>query len=113
MSVSRIKRISSLLKQELSKIIQSKLRDDRIGFISIIDIEITKDLRFAKVFYSQIGSDEEKKDTQKALKIAAKFIKGELGRAIQLKTVPNLKFIYDESIERASHLSTIFREIKE
>lgn len=100
----RLERINSLLKQEIATILTRRINDQRIGFISITEVKISKDLSLAKVFYSQLGSEEDRKRTKKGLQAARKFIKGEIGRVIKLRTVPDLCFIYDESIERGSRV---------
>jgi len=103
--MSRIDRVEELIKQEIANILIKKANDHRIGFISIQKVKVTKDLSHAKVFYSQIGSDEEKKKTYRALRSASNYIKGELGKVISLKTIPTLRFIFDESIERGVELA--------
>jgi ribosome-binding factor A len=102
--MSRIEKVRSLLLQEISKIIQVKLGDSRVGFISLQDIKISKDLRNATILFSQIGNDHEKKRTLKALAGAAGFIKMELGKVLKIKTIPTLHFKFDPSIEKAAHL---------
>tara|TARA_B100000315_G_C14245716_1_gene437318 strand:+ start:137 stop:478 length:342 start_codon:yes stop_codon:yes gene_type:complete len=102
--VNRLDRVSSLLKQEIALIISQKINDKRIGFISITGIKISKDLSDAWVYYSQIGSDQEKEITKRGLYSAQKFIKMELGKIIALKKIPNLHFRYDKAIESGSNI---------
>ena len=109
--MKRIKRVESLMKQTIAEIIQRDLISN-IGFISIIDVEINKDLSAAKVFYSQIGSNTDKDDTLEQLKKAAKYIKGQLGKKLDIKTIPNLRFIFDESIENGSRILNTLNTIK-
>ena len=100
----RLARVESLLKQHIATIIQQKVNNPKIGFISIVSVSVTKDISTAHVYYSQIGSEEDRKKTYFALKSSAKFIKGELGKLLHLKTTPNLIFKYDPSIERGSNI---------
>ena len=102
--MTRLARVSALIKVELSRIIRERINDSRIGFISIVDIELSKDLAYAKVFYSQIGTEKEKQETLKGLLAAKRFLKGELGKVLHLKTIPNLRFFLDDSIERGSNM---------
>lgn len=99
--MSRLDRIDSLLKKEISAVIQHKL-DAKIGFLSITEVDVNKDLSHAKVYYSMIGSEEDKEKTHKALVKAAGYIKGEVGKVVRLKKIPTLRFIYDNSLERGN-----------
>ena len=100
----RIEKVCSLIKVNLSIILTRKLDDSRIGFISIIDVNVSKDLAHAWVYYSQIGSDKEKYQTKQALNQAAGFLRKELAAKIRLKTIPELHFIFDASIEKGSNI---------
>ncbi len=101
----RTDRISELIKREVATIIQ-RLDDRRIGFVSILHAKVSPDLRHAVIYYSQIGDDTAKKSTRKALKSASGFIKGEVGNIMRMKTVPDLQFVFDDSIEKAAELIT-------
>ncbi len=96
-------RIESLLKQEISRIIQQDFRSN-LGLISITGIKIAKDLSSATVFYSHLGSESEQKKSFEKLSKSTSFIKGELGKHIRLKRIPNLIFRLDNSIERGFNL---------
>ncbi len=96
----RLKRVASLIKSEIARIIRQDLHDDGIGFISITEVAVSKDIRHAWIYYSQIGTDEEKELTKQRLYKSRKFIKGKLGDVIEMKTVPDLHFKFDTSIER-------------
>ncbi|NQY74946.1 MAG: 30S ribosome-binding factor RbfA [Candidatus Margulisbacteria bacterium] len=98
--MSRIDRINALIKEEIAHILQRKMRDQHIGFISITNVDVSKDMSHAKIYFSQIGTDKEKKKTLNTLKTASRFIKGEIGKVIRLKHIPDLQFIFDESLER-------------
>ena len=100
----RLERISALLKVEISRILRQTINDPKIGFISIIEIKLSKDLGIAKVYYSQIGTEQEKEDTLARLKKVRGVIKGELGRVLHLKTIPNLRFVFDPSLEKGVDL---------
>ena len=108
-----MKRINSLIRQEVADIIQKKLNSPKIGFVSITEVDVSKDCRHATIFYSQIGSDEEKEVTFKTLKQHGKFIKGELGKVLHLKTIPDLKFEYDHSLETGVDLVNKINKLSE
>lgn len=102
--MSRLDRVKALLQQEISDIIVTKVSDNKIGFVTITDIDISPDIRNAKVYFSHLGSEESRLSSLKALNRAARFIQGEVGRHVHLKTIPNLEFIYDPSIERGFNI---------
>jgi ribosome-binding factor A len=99
--MSRLDRLSSLMRQEIAEILQLVINDERIGFISITEVEISTDLAHAKVFYSQLGSEDDKFKTIKGLQSATKKIHYELCKRINyIKTVPLLHFKFDDGIDR-------------
>ncbi len=108
---ARIERIASLIKREVADILRKKTNDNRIGFISITKVDVTKDLSQAWVYYSEYGSDAAKKQTALGLKSSSKFIKGEVGRALHTKVVPELHFKYDDTLEKAAQLIDRINEI--
>lgn len=104
---SRIQRISELLKRQISLIIQREVQGLPINMITISEVNVARDLSFAKVYISPVGTDDEKiiKDTLKSLNKAAGFIRHMLREAVDLRFIPQLRFIYDDSINRGIHLS--------
>mgnify|MGYP001299329577 CR=1 FL=1 len=101
--MSRIVRVESLLKEEISLIIQKDFRSN-LGLISITGIKISKDLANATVFYSHLGSESERKKSLEKLNKATSFIKKKLGKNIRLKRIPSLTFKLDHSLERGSNI---------
>jgi ribosome-binding factor A len=110
--MARIERLEALIRKEVAEILQRKTSDSRIGFISITDVEISKDMATATVYYSQLGSDKEKADTRKGLASAAGHIHYELCRRINyIKTVPKLTFRFDDGIERGASVLNIMKDL--
>jgi ribosome-binding factor A len=105
-SLYRVNRVRELLHRELSDIVRG-LKDPRTRLVTVIDAEITKDLRHAKMFVSLVGSHEEQEDVMRAMYKALGFIRGELSRRVRLKYTPDIQVIYDDSSERASRISAI------
>ncbi len=103
--MSRIDRIASLIKHEVADILLRRVNDSRIGFITIVDVIVSKDLSHAKIYYSQLGSDKEKSKTRVGLAAAQKFIRSEVGKALKTRIVPDLHFFFDESVERGVYLA--------
>ena len=110
--MTRLERISRLLKTEISGIILKEVSDPRIGFISITDVSVTADLKYAKVFISVYGDEEAKKNTFKGLKSAVGYIQKKLGPRLDMKTVPHITFERDDSIERGDRIFGIISRLK-
>lgn len=113
MSKKRINRVSELLKQEISKIIRREVKDPRIGFVSVTDVEVSGDLKHAKVFVSVYGSETEKEQTMVGLKQASGYIKKLVGERITTYHTPDIIFRYDNSIEHGVHISNLIKEVRE
>ncbi len=107
----RIKRLNHAFMQEISKILMEEVRDEDLKFVTITDCDITNDLSYAKVYFTVL--DKEKK--QKVLvdiNNAAPFIRGKLSERIEIRHTPELKFIYDESIEYGEKMEKILDNLK-
>lgn len=111
MSKIRVSRVGEQIKKELSQILQTELKDPRIGFVTVTGVEVTNDLSQAKVYLSVLGSDEQKEETLKALDKGQGFIRSELGRRIRLRYTPELIFKFDTSIEYGSHIEKLLQQI--
>jgi ribosome-binding factor A len=107
-----MEKVGDLIRTELADIILRKLKDPRVGFVTITHVEVSPDLRHARVLISVLGSDEQKKDTMKGLKSAAPFMRVELGKRMKLRVTPELAFTFDESIERGAHMLELLESIK-
>ncbi len=109
--MDRTNMISEEMKKEISTIIQNELKDPRLPkLISVISADVTKDLRYAKVFISVLGDETEKKNAIEGLKSAAGFIRREVGRRMQLRYTPELLFELDNSIERGVYISKLIND---
>ncbi len=106
----RAERVSDQMKQEIADILMRKIKDPRIGFVTITDVEVTDDLKNAKVFVSIYGSDKEK--SLAGLRSASAFIRAELGKRMRLKFVPELLFRFDNTVEQGAHIMELLREIE-
>jgi ribosome-binding factor A len=111
MSFKRTDRISEEVKKELSSIIR-ELKDPRIPMMtSVVKVDVTNDLRYAKAYISIMGNDEEKKDAIKGLTAAAGFIRREIGSRIKLRCVPEFSFVIDTTIEYGAHINKLLNDI--
>jgi ribosome-binding factor A len=107
----RSERVGDQMKLEIADILMRKIRDPRIGFVTVTDVEVSDDLRNAKVFISVYGGD--RAGTLKGLESAAAFIRSELGRRLRMKFIPELLFRYDDTAERGAHIMELLHEIEE
>lgn len=113
MSIERTSRISEEVRKVISKEIMNDLKDPRIPMLtSITHVDVTRDLRYAKVYVSIYGEDEVKKKCIEGLKSAAGFLRKEIGRAIKLRYTPELIFEIDNSIEYGLHISELIHKIE-
>jgi ribosome-binding factor A len=111
MQGKRIDRISSLIKEELGRIITTRMKDQRLGFTTVQAVAASPDLKYCKVFVSILGDEKQIKRTMAALKHAEGFLKTEVSHALQLRLTPELHFIHDTTIESSLRLEKIFDHI--
>lgn len=108
----RIERVNSLIRQEISELLQRQVKDPRLGsFVAVTGVSTSPDLRYAKIFVSNICSDEEKQQTLKALAAASGFFRNELCRRIRIRHIPELSFEWDDSIERGDRLLQLIDKV--
>lgn len=108
----KLERLEHTFVTEISQILQTEIKDERIHFVTVTAVKITKDLSFAKV-YVTIFDDEEKDSMIQQLNKASNFIERELSRRIEIRKMPNITFVYDESIQYASHIENIIESIND
>ena len=112
MTFQRSQRVAEEMKREIAQILREELKDPRIGFITITSVEVTRDLRYAKVFISVYGGEPVKKQSLEALNKASGFVRKEVGRRIQLRYTPEISFAFDNSIEHGAKISKLLTKIK-
>ncbi len=113
MSVSRVPRmrkVNELLREVIADEVH-QLQDPRIGFVTVTAVDCAPDLRTAKVYYSVLGDDEERRGTQEALSHSAPRMQAAVGAQVRLKYLPKLAFVLDESIERGLHIERLLQGI--
>ncbi len=108
----RIEKVNKLIRREISELLQREVKDPRLGnFVSIIQVSTSADLRYAKVFVSFVGDTEDKQDILNVLTSASGFLRKELARRIKIRRIPELIFIWDDSIEKGTHLLKIIEQV--
>ena len=109
---ARSERVQEALRQEISRIVQGEIKDPRLGFITITKVELTPDLRHAKVFFSVFGEDKDKRLALKGLNSAKGYIKGLVSDRVKLRCTPDIDFKIDESLEHTKKIFDILDKIK-
>ena len=107
----RTERMASLIQDELSELILKKLKDPRIGFVTLTGVDLSPDLKWARVYYTVMGKEEEKDETQKALEHSAGFLQHKIALALKLRFTPKLTFQLDESLEEGMKIDGILRDL--
>lgn len=111
MKPHRLQRVRQLIKTEIMNLILHEVKDPRIGFVTISDVDVSKDLRHARVYFSTLGDKQDREKTQEGLNSAAPYFRSMLAKNLDLKFTPELQFLFDDSFERAEHLSKLLSDI--
>ena len=107
---SRTLRVADQIQRELADLIQHEIKDPRVGQITITAVEVTRVYSHAKVFYTTLGSKEDNFLVEKGLEHAKGFLRSNLSHRMKLRIIPQLHFVYDESVERGVRLSKLIDE---
>jgi ribosome-binding factor A len=108
----RANRVGDLILREIADLLMTRVKDPRVKKTTVTGIELSKDLRYAKVFYSLIGDDQEIRAAQKGLESATGFIKREIGLRMDLKYMPDIVFKHDPSLAEGDYMEKLLRRLK-
>ncbi len=108
----RVEKLQELIKQEMSKMLLREIKDPRIGFVTVTDVEVTGDLREAKIYVSIMGGEEQIQSSLEGLHSALGFIRREIGRRIRLRFTPEISFALDNSLDYGEHIQKILLKIE-
>ncbi len=111
----RVSKVASLIKQEVSQMLLSEIKDDRVGagMVSITDVEVSGDLQHAKIFVSIYGTPEAREETMIGLDSSARFVRRELGQRLRLRRTPEVRFIEDTSLEKGDRMISLLDSISQ
>ncbi len=112
MQYKRKDRVGDQIRKEVSQIVQKELKDPGIGFVTITDVELSDDLKNAKIFYSVLGDEKSKSDSSQALDRAVFFVQREIGKRMRLKYTPKVRFIFDNSLEKGARIEKRLEQIR-
>ena len=110
--MNKARKLEIDLQREISFIINSKLKDPRIGFVTVTAVKLSPDYHYLDIFVSIMGEERVKNDSMKGLNQCEGFIKKNLKERFRLRTIPDIKFIYDKSIEQGMKITSILENIK-
>ena len=108
----RIEKLQELIKQEVGKMLIYDIKDPRIGFVTVTDVEMTGDLREAKIYVSLMGNDEQIKNSMEGLQSALGFVRREIGKRIRLRFTPEISFAPDKSLDYSEHIQKLLLKIE-
>jgi ribosome-binding factor A len=111
MPTRRQQQVADQIQREISVLIQREVKDPRLGFVTVTSVEVTQDLRYARVFYSVMGTPEEQEASHTALDRATGFLRHELAGKLEMRFVPELQFRHDPSIAQGDRIARLLAEI--
>lgn len=111
MSIPRAARVREEIKREASDILR-KMKDPRVGFVTVTDVEVSQDLRHVKIFVSIYGDEAARQQTLAGLDNARGFVRTEIGKRIRLRHTPEILFRFDPSIERGARINQLLQEVR-
>jgi len=110
----RPERVAERIKREAADILESQIRDPRVtGMVSVTDVEVTQDLSYARIYVSVLASSTPVDDVLRVLQSAAPFVRRQLAPRLELREVPQIRFVLDDSIERGARVDELLRKIAE
>ncbi|MBQ9487047.1 MAG: 30S ribosome-binding factor RbfA [Selenomonadaceae bacterium] len=108
----RIEKLQELIKQEVGKMLLMDIKDSRIGFVTVTGVEMTGDLREAKIYVSIMGNDEQIKSSLEGLNSALGYIRREIGRRIKIRFTPEISFALDKSLDYSEHIQKLLLKVQ-
>lgn len=113
MQTNRTEKVAGTIQKMLSEILLRHVKDPDLNLVTILHVKVSKDLRNAKVYFSVLGDQERQKRAIQAMNRAKGFLRSEVGHQLQLRLVPELDFIYDNSAEYAMHINELINQLKQ
>ncbi len=110
MKSQRVQRVAEQIRQELAELLRTEVKDPRVGMVTITYVDVSADMAHAKVHFSHLAGREHARDAEKALARTAGFLRSQLSHRLDLYTVPQLHFLYDDSIESGMRLSKLIED---
>jgi len=112
MEYQRADRVGDLLIEMISELLRKEIRDPRIGAVTLTAAKVSRDLRHARIYFNLLGRREERKDVLAGLKSATGFIRSKVGKQLNLRFVPTIEFLYDETEDEAQRIEGLLKQVK-
>lgn len=113
MREERLRRVGELIREESARLISDGVKDPRIGFVSVMSVRVSSDLRYANVYVSLLGTDSQKKSSLAGLRSSSGWFRRELGKRLRLRFTPEVRFFEDTILDQVFHLEDVFRQLHE
>ena len=107
----RSRQVADQVKFEIGWLIERKIKDPEKGFITITRVRLSSDLKFANIYFSALGDAAQRTASEKVLKRSGQFLRRELGRKLNVRYIPELRFFFDDSLDYAEHMNRLFKKI--
>jgi ribosome-binding factor A len=112
-SSRRQRRVAELIQEELGTFLERHVDDPSLEWVTVTAVEVTPDLQLARVYFSVIGDEDRRREAQQGLERASGYLRRELASALQLRLVPELRFFYDDSLDRGRRIDELLEEIRD
>jgi ribosome-binding factor A len=109
----RTERVGALVREEIARLILDGLKDPRIGFVSVMAVRMSADLKYANVYVSLYGNESQRKASLAGLQNSARWLRGIVARNLELRHAPEIRFFPDETLDRVFHLEEVFKQLHE
>jgi ribosome-binding factor A len=113
MEYKRADRVGDQIQREVSRMLHEEIKDPRIGMVTISRVQVSSDLRYAKIYYTVYGDEAQQRDSAEGLNKAASFIRRQLGQYLRLRVVPEVSFHFDSSLEHVARISSLLHQIEQ
>jgi ribosome-binding factor A len=109
----RCEKVAEAIHEEISSLLVKGVKDPRVGFVTVTGVKVTDDLHLATIYFSVIGTDEQKKETEAGLNSAKGYLRREMGKTLRMRYIPDIVFRYDVSVDYGSKIEGILKQIHE
>ena len=110
---ARVRKVQDRIQETVARLVGRRIKDPRLGFVTITDVRVTGDLQHASIFYTVLGDEDDRRATARALESAKGLIRSEVGKALGIRLTPSLEFIPDALPENADHIGDLLRQARE
>lgn len=109
---SRTRRVGEQIQRDLAELIRSEIRDPRLGMVTVNHVDVSRDMGHARVYITVLGEQESREISLSILNKMAGYLRGQIGRRMKIRMIPELKFLYDESIDRGARIDSLLKSAK-